>query len=29
MDALKAYLPSGEKGLLPYYLFFVSSNILI
>ncbi|CCC07123.1 hypothetical protein SMACR_01147 [Sordaria macrospora] len=24
MDAIKAFLPSGEKGLLPYYLFFVS-----
>jgi len=24
MDALREYIPSGEKGYLPYYLYFVS-----
>lgn len=24
MDKLQAFLPSGEKGYLPYYLFVVS-----
>jgi hypothetical protein len=26
MDQLKAFLPSGEKGYLPYYLFVVRND---